>query len=447
MNIDNIVDNYDRVSKGSAGLMNGLFALSNSLPSNSKALKALGVVGVINTSVSLVRTAYDFWSENLRKERFGYKLEVSGNTMAYRTVIPFFMEDPSVVGDTDESYMLTVSDVPTEDNSVRAKNVGILSQEMTIFGVDCEAVYVPKNVGISSNEEKVSAVQAGSYYDRLIIGFETPNDRNKFIEKLSAKTQDNTKSAPKLYKASSGFLEFKSHIRPRSLDSVFLKDGQMDRLVNGISTFKKNAAVYDDLELPYHMGILLHGPAGTGKSTTINALASHFSMSIVWVNLASIQDDESLLDVLDDVPENSLIVFEEVDSVNVSNDRSDLEHTNQRDNSSNISQSVFLNVIDGQFTPRGSVFVFTTNYKDRLDSALIRPGRIDYDEKIDYLDDYQFRKFFEYVFKKPAEGFPEITPEYKISPATIMGEMKKEIGDMDLAEKKVREFIGGLKNG
>ena len=63
-----------------------------------------------------------------------------------------------------------------------------------------------------------------------------------------------------------------------------------------------------------------------------------------------------------------------------------------------LTFSGLLNAIDGIITPDSSEpqFLFlTTNYKERLDSALIRPGRVDFDLHVDYCDRHQAQMLFE----------------------------------------------------
>ena len=447
MDIDKFIDNYDKVSDNSGNLLSGIFNIGSRLPANSKTFKIISALGVINATTTLARSAYEFWDENIRKDPFEYQIEISGELASFNILHEIFSNNPDVIESTKNSHLLTAAERYIPEDAKRnfsTENSGIITSEMDIFGVHCEVIYVPKRVSVASAEEKVSAMKAGSYVDRFLLGFKTAEDRKVFSDHLSARVSETTKAPPKIYKSVSGMLDFREDLRKRSLDSVFLKEGQMERLVQGIETFQNNSDVYDKLELPYHMGILLYGPPGTGKSTTISALASRFSMDIVWVNLSTVPGDEALEDILDDAPEDCLIVFEDVDCVSATQDRS--VDRPSADLSGRVTSSGLLNVLGGHLTPLGSIFVLTTNHKEKLDPALIRPGRVDYSEEIDHMDSYQFDKFFEFVFDKPAEGFPEILPKHGISPATIMGEVKKDISDLDLAESRVREFIGRIVN-
>jgi AAA+ superfamily predicted ATPase len=70
-------------------------------------------------------------------------------------------------------------------------------------------------------------------------------------------------------------------------------------------------------------------------------------------------------------PANSLIVMEDVDAL-FSRDRA-----SANDGKTPLTFSGLLNALDGVCNPEGQVFVLTTNHIERLDPALIRPGRVD----------------------------------------------------------------------
>ena len=63
-----------------------------------------------------------------------------------------------------------------------------------------------------------------------------------------------------------------------------------------------------------------------------------------------------------------------------------------------LTFSGLLNAIDGIITPDSSepqLLFLTTNYKERLDSALIRPGRVDFQLHVDYCDEHQAKMLYE----------------------------------------------------
>lgn len=54
-----------------------------------------------------------------------------------------------------------------------------------------------------------------------------------------------------------------------------------------------------------------------------------------------------------------------------------------------LTFSGFLNSIDGVRSQEGRIIIMTTNFKERLDPALLRPGRIDESYEINYASRYQ----------------------------------------------------------
>jgi chaperone BCS1 len=58
-----------------------------------------------------------------------------------------------------------------------------------------------------------------------------------------------------------------------------------------------------------------------------------------------------------------------------------------------------LNAMDGLISIDKRVIIFTTNHLEKLDRALIRPGRIDCIERIDYISYTQFKRFCNLFYK------------------------------------------------
>lgn len=56
----------------------------------------------------------------------------------------------------------------------------------------------------------------------------------------------------------------------------------------------------------------------------------------------------------------------------------------RRKQKSRLTRSGFLNAIDGVCGPTGHILIMTTNYPERIDPALTRPGRIDYKIEFTY---------------------------------------------------------------
>ena len=163
-----------------------------------------------------------------------------------------------------------------------------------------------------------------------------------------------------------------SHQRIRPIESVILPEGHMESLIETIKQFKGREDWYFDRGIPWRMGILLYGPPGGGKSSTVIALASHFDMDIALLNLNGFtSSDETLRSMMSRLPANTIVLLEDVDCIGIQRKRTD------RGNNEKISFSGFLNAIDGVAASEGRILFMTTNHVEKLDSALIRPGRAD----------------------------------------------------------------------
>src|SRR3984957_4185230 len=176
---------------------------------------------------------------------------------------------------------------------------------------------------------------------------------------------------------------------PRLIDSVILKAGEKEHLMQDLEIFRTSRQRYRRLGVPYHRGYLLYGPPGTGKTSLVSALGAKFGMSIYVVNLTEL-NDRTLKTAMNDVPENSVILFEDIDCMKAGNRRPDSKEWMEKQTSSiaiektdpsagfAVTLSGLLNVLDGFHAPENVVYVMTTNRVAALDPALLRPGRIDY---------------------------------------------------------------------
>jgi mitochondrial chaperone BCS1 len=187
---------------------------------------------------------------------------------------------------------------------------------------------------------------------------------------------------------------------PRVLDSVVLEPGEKEHLLQDVTQFRRSKQRYERLGVPYHRGYLFYGPPGTGKTSLVSALAAHFGLSIYTLNLADFSD-RSLMSAVNQVPRDSVLLFEDIDCMRGGQPRAGVDSggtqngaatTTAKENASaqgGITLSGLLNVLDGFYAPIGVLFVMTTNHVEKLDQALLRPGRIDYKLYLGKASDHQ----------------------------------------------------------
>jgi tRNA A37 threonylcarbamoyladenosine biosynthesis protein TsaE len=159
-----------------------------------------------------------------------------------------------------------------------------------------------------------------------------------------------------------------------------------------VAEFANSREWYERRGVPYTLGLLLYGPPGTGKTSLIKAIANYLNRHVVSVVLSPTMTRQQLKNLfLSDylatcnsdvtVPvDKRVIVIEDADcadSVVVSRS-SDIDQTIEKKDKNAVTLADLLNVLDGVVETPGRVMIFTTNHPERLDEALIRPGRIDY---------------------------------------------------------------------
>lgn len=86
-----------------------------------------------------------------------------------------------------------------------------------------------------------------------------------------------------------------------------------------------------------------------------------------------------------------------------------------------LNLSFLLNLLDGILETPGRILIVTTNHRDQLDPALIRPGRIDLDIEVGYCDAQMIQEMMDGFFERHVELPPEFKAEYSktITPAVM----------------------------
>ncbi|KXX78748.1 Mitochondrial chaperone BCS1 [Madurella mycetomatis] len=172
----------------------------------------------------------------------------------------------------------------------------------------------------------------------------------------------------------------------RPLGSVILDAGVKERLVGDVKEFLAAQKWYTDRGVPYRRGYLLYGPPGTGKTSFIQALAGELDYSVAMINLSEVgMTDDLLAQLLTQLPEKSILLLEDVDAALVNRRQRDPDGYSGR----TVTASGLLNALDGLAAGEDRIAFLTTNHIDRLDPALIRPGRVDMMVRIGEATRYQ----------------------------------------------------------
>lgn len=246
----------------------------------------------------------------------------------------------------------------------------------------------------------------------------------------------------------------------KSFDTLFIENKY--NILKQINFFNNNEKWYKIKGNPYTLGIGLYGPPGTGKTSFIKCLAKYLNRHLIIIPLSKIYTEEQLNNAFYELKytcknKNSIdfnqkiICFEDIDCM------SDI--VNKRENKSNkhnISQSscsdydsddeslkkikkkdgvvsveikptrtvtlsTLLNLLDGIIEHPGRIIIMTSNHYDKLDPALVRPGRIDLEIEMKNASSELIDEFYQYYYNSniPKNALKKIK-DYVISPCQLV---------------------------
>lgn len=156
-----------------------------------------------------------------------------------------------------------------------------------------------------------------------------------------------------------------------NLDSLIeFPDSKMDKILSEMELFWNKEQTYRDFGFLWKRGILLWGPPGSGKTTTVQMLSK---MIIERGGLSVYIDNPRIgaygLELLRRIEPSRpvVVILEDIDAIISKYDESDL-----------------LSLLDGELQIDNVIFIATTNYPQKLDGRIVnRPSRFDLVEKID----------------------------------------------------------------
>lgn len=281
----------------------------------------------------------------------------------------------------------------------------------------------------------------------------------------------------------------------RKFSNIFF-DGKK-QLIDKIDFFLQNKNWYYEKGIPYSLGIGLHGPPGTGKTSFIKALANYTNRHIIVISLKTIKTKQQLEKFFfentynDNNGDNSItwdkkiLVFEDIDcigdiildrtnqfssKINRSNKNSAFDKPNDSKASEMkigeilkavcdlnetgttmissfskeqpITLDDILNLWDGIRETPGRILIISSNHYDKLDTALIRPGRIDITHELSNASHKTISEIYLHLFNNEIDKtkLSEVK-EYFYSPAELINiyvSNKNENDFMDRLLKNVK---------
>jgi ATP-dependent 26S proteasome regulatory subunit len=268
----------------------------------------------------------------------------------------------------------------------------------------------------------------------------------------------------------------------RTFNNIFF-DGKK-QIINKIGFFLNNKQWYDQKGIPYSLGIGLHGPPGTGKTSFIKALANYTNRHIVMLSLKLIKTKNQLDKLFFENTYNNdnekysiswdkkILVFEDIDCIgDIILNREEKEKKNKNikqkkikgdiDNvkvgdiiqticelndttpigSSTKEQPItlddILNLWDGIRETPGRILIISSNHYNKLDPALVRPGRIDITHELSKASHNTISEIYIHLFgNKIDQKKLSHIKQYFYSPAELI--------NIYVSYKKEEDFLNRL---
>nr|GMD20443.1 AAA-ATPase ASD, mitochondrial-like [Ipomoea batatas]GME16670.1 AAA-ATPase ASD, mitochondrial-like [Ipomoea batatas] len=190
---------------------------------------------------------------------------------------------------------------------------------------------------------------------------------------------------------------------PATFETLAMDPKKKQEIIDDLLAFSKSKDYYAKIGKAWKRGYLLYGPPGTGKSSMVAAMANFLGYDVYDLELTAVKDNTTLRKLLIDTSGKSIIVIEDIDcSLDLTGQREGnkkeksgeekldpLKKEMERkmeERKSEVTLSGLLNFIDGLWSAIGGerLIVFTTNFKEKLDPALIRRGRMDKHIELSY---------------------------------------------------------------
>ena len=353
-------------------------------------------------------------------------------------------------------------------------------------GLYCKIKNTEENITGGNKEEGIR----NTYTIQIYSYKYTLNEMVKFLDNCTKEYKDylNNKNNKKYFCTIKNAMKdkiiwnkfiFKSN---RTFDNMYISNKK--EIIDRIIFFINRKDYYVEKGLPYTLGLLFYGDPGTGKTSFIKALANLLQRHIIEIPLKKIHTCEALYDAfytegVEDLSlkfEEKIIVLEDIDAMddiikkrmdnNILHQKNLLKEPSENDDDNkskrvdfsnffssiinksgssssfnkikDISLSFLLNLMEGILEMEGRIIIMTTNHVNKIDQALIRPGRIDLKINFKLINNKQINEMIQFYI--PGAKEIHISRKILMSHAELMNIIISSNEDIQIINQKIQTY-------
>ena len=247
-------------------------------------------------------------------------------------------------------------------------------------------------------------------------------------------------------------------IEPSALREVFVEvpdvtwedvgglEDTKERLRETIQWPLEYPEVFEELDMAAAKGVMLYGPPGTGKTLLAKAVANEAESNFISIKGPELlnkfvgESETGIREVFSKARENAptVVFFDEIDSI--------ASERGQNSGDSGVGErmvSQLLTELDGLESLEDVVVIATSNRPDLIDSALLRPGRLDRHVHVPVPDEEARRKIFAvHTEAKPLADEVDLDKLARKTDGYVGADVEAVCREASMAAS--REFIGSV---
>ncbi|KAJ9687521.1 hypothetical protein PVL29_016127 [Vitis rotundifolia] len=264
-----------------------------------------------------------------------------------------------------------------------------------------------------------------------------------------------------------------SHVafdHPATFQTLAMEADKKREVIEDLVSFSQAKDFYARVGKAWKRGYLLYGPPGTGKSTMIAAMANLLLYDVYDLELTAVRDNTELRKLLMQIPSKSITVIEDIDcSLDFTGQRKKMKENKAAEEeekdpikkqakvgdsdegkTSKVTLSGLLNFIDGLWSASEGerLIVFTTNFMEKLDPALIRRGRMDKHIELSYCSFESFKvlakNYLELDSHHLFDTIERLLGESRVTPADVAEHLMRKNTSVADAETSLKSLVQAL---